>query len=334
MILAEKLLRLRKKSGMSQEELAEKMKVSRQAVSKWEGAQSVPDLEKLLQLSELFGVTTDYLLKDDIEDEEFTGKDYPEAVRKVTMEQANEYLALRKTASVRVAVAVFLCILSVIPLIVLAGVAEFSGLPVSENVAAAAGTIIMLILVAVAVALFIYTGAQSKPYEFLEKDPFETEYGVEGMVRERQRAFRNAAVKCRIIGASLCVLSPAALFIAAAADDEFLAVIMTAVTIAIAGLGAMFFIVAGVREASMEKLLQEGEYAPNAKHSMARKIAPIYWCSATAIYLAWLFLAENGKYDAWQDNRSWIVWPVAGVLFVAVIGICRLIEQRKEEQDR
>ena len=48
MIFADKLVRLRKKSGMSQEELAERMNVSRQSVSKWESAQSVPDLEKIL----------------------------------------------------------------------------------------------------------------------------------------------------------------------------------------------------------------------------------------------------------------------------------------------
>ena len=72
MILADKIIRLRKKNGWSQEELANKMSVSRQAVSKWEGAQTIPDLEKILQLSTLFGVTTDYLLKDEIEDEELT----------------------------------------------------------------------------------------------------------------------------------------------------------------------------------------------------------------------------------------------------------------------
>ena len=64
MILADKIITLRKKNGWSQEELAEKLKVSRQAVSKWEGAQTVPDLERVLQMSQLFGVTTDYLLKE------------------------------------------------------------------------------------------------------------------------------------------------------------------------------------------------------------------------------------------------------------------------------
>ncbi len=65
MIFADKLISLRKKSGWSQEELAEKLGVTRQSVSKWEGAQSVPDIDKILQLSRLFGVTTDYLLKDE-----------------------------------------------------------------------------------------------------------------------------------------------------------------------------------------------------------------------------------------------------------------------------
>ena len=72
MILADKIVRLRKKNGWSQEELAQKMNVSRQAVSKWESAQTIPELEKILQLGALFGVTTDYLLKDDMELEEFT----------------------------------------------------------------------------------------------------------------------------------------------------------------------------------------------------------------------------------------------------------------------
>ena len=85
MILADKIIRLRKKNGWSQEELAEKMNVSRQAVSKWEAAQTTPDLEKILQLGNLFGVTTDYLLKDEIEDEEFTEGIDEAPVRKVTL---------------------------------------------------------------------------------------------------------------------------------------------------------------------------------------------------------------------------------------------------------
>ena len=63
MNVSEKILQLRKAKGFTQEELAEKLNVSRQSVSKWESGQSVPELEKLVALSGIFEVTTDYLLK-------------------------------------------------------------------------------------------------------------------------------------------------------------------------------------------------------------------------------------------------------------------------------
>lgn len=67
MKLSEKIINLRKRSGMSQEDLAEKLYVSRQAVSRWEAGSAQPDSSNILQLSKLFDVTTDYLLKDDCE---------------------------------------------------------------------------------------------------------------------------------------------------------------------------------------------------------------------------------------------------------------------------
>lgn len=99
MIFADKLIELRKKSGWSQEELAEQMNVTRQSVSKWEGAQSVPDLEKIIQLSKLFGVSTDYLLKDEIEANENESASLKTEeklnVRRVSMEEANKFLAAK-----------------------------------------------------------------------------------------------------------------------------------------------------------------------------------------------------------------------------------------------
>ncbi len=67
MIFADKLIRLRKQAGLSQEELASELNISRQSVSKWEQAQSIPDLDKIIQLSTFFNVSTDYLIKDEIE---------------------------------------------------------------------------------------------------------------------------------------------------------------------------------------------------------------------------------------------------------------------------
>jgi len=63
MNLAEKIQQLRRRNNFSQEQLADKLGVSRQSVSKWESGQSVPEIDKIVQLSDIFGVTTDYLLK-------------------------------------------------------------------------------------------------------------------------------------------------------------------------------------------------------------------------------------------------------------------------------
>lgn len=63
MNMADRIQYLRKAKGLSQEDLADRVGVSRQAVSKWESEQSTPDLEKIIILSDIFGVTTDYILK-------------------------------------------------------------------------------------------------------------------------------------------------------------------------------------------------------------------------------------------------------------------------------
>ena len=126
MIFADKLITLRKKAGWSQEELAEKLNVTRQSVSKWEGAQSVPDIDKILQLSRLFGVTTDYLLKDDAAEPEYT-EDDTSPLPRVTLAQANDYLAKTQTNAPKLALATALCIISPIPLLALGTLSEFGG---------------------------------------------------------------------------------------------------------------------------------------------------------------------------------------------------------------
>jgi len=68
-MLSEKSYQLRKKSGLSQEQLAEQLNVSRQAISKWESGSAFPESEKLIIISKYFGVSVDYLLKDDVEDD-------------------------------------------------------------------------------------------------------------------------------------------------------------------------------------------------------------------------------------------------------------------------
>lgn len=317
MILADKIIKHRKQNGWSQEELAEKMNVSRQAVSKWESAQSVPDLDRILRLSSIFGVTTDYLLKDEIEADTFTGEDVLPSVRKISMEEANTFLELRKKASLRIAVGTLLCILSPICLIVLGAASELTGAVISENAAGFAGLAVMLVFVAAAVGLFIYTGFESSAFEFMEKEPFETEYGVSGMVGEKQKLYHPTYIKMNIIGVILCVLSPVALFIGAFMENDFLTVCMLAVMMAIVSAGVFLLIMAGVRHAAMRKLLGDPEYVYNykdKKNVVRSAVSTVYWLLTTAIYLGWSFDTND-----WEN--TWIVWVIAGVLFGAVMAI-------------
>ena len=69
MKLSDKIVQLRKANSWSQEDFAEKMNVSRQAISRWENGTALPDAQNVLQISKLFKVTTDYLLNDDFEDD-------------------------------------------------------------------------------------------------------------------------------------------------------------------------------------------------------------------------------------------------------------------------
>ena len=190
MILADKITEERKKNGWSQEELADKLGVSRQAVSKWESAGSVPDLQKVILLAELFGVSTDYLLRDEqVQQETVT---YPvretedaKPSRKVSMEEANLFLDMKRKNAPTIANAVSMCIISPVLLVLLGTMEEDHVLHITEALVAGLGCVFLFGMIAAAVFIFITYGMKAGRMDYLEKESFETEYGVSGMVKEK-----------------------------------------------------------------------------------------------------------------------------------------------------
>lgn len=289
MIFADKLILLRKKAGWSQEELADQMNVTRQSVSKWEGAQSVPDLEKMLRLSELFGVSTDYLLKDEIEEAEHIDLfDDTPLLRRVSMEEANAFLSVKLRTAKTIAYAAFLCIVSPIALLTLSAISESTAGVLNENIANGIGMIVLIILVAIAAVMFISSGSKTAPFAYLEKEKFETEYGVSGMVKERKAQYKDLHTKHNIVGTCLCVTALIPLFIGAIINDDsdLFLIIMLSLSFLIAGVGVICFIKTGIIWASYEKLLQEGEYSKENKEkpSLSSAIYTAYWVIAAAVY--------------------------------------------------
>ena len=328
MILADKIIRLRKKNGWSQEELAEKMNVSRQSVSKWEGAQAIPDLEKLLQLSTLFGVTTDYLLKDEIEDEELSDDTSSDtAVKRISIEEANAYIEQRKKAAYRIAFATFMCIISPITLIVLSILSEQPGAIVTEMTAGAVGLTVLFAFILCAIPVYIYCGFQNQPYEFLDKNiPFELEYGVKGMVAEKKKGFRPTYIAYNIIATCVCIFSVIPLVLLSFTENEMLVAVALALLMIVAGIGAAMFIAVGIQNASMQKLLKEGEFTEKEKKrsSLKEVVGFCYWGILTAIFLTVSFLTNY-----W--HLSWLVFAVGGVLFPIVMCVCNYIADKEDK---
>ena len=329
MIFADKLIQLRKKSGWSQEELAEQMGVSRQSISKWEGAQSIPDLEKIIKLAKLFSVSTDYLLLDELGEPEqapaLPGEESP-APRRISMEQANAFMEIKSKTAGWIAFGVFLCILSPIVLLLLGGLSGLPGSGVSEGLAAAIGLTVLLVMVAAAVAIFVYSDGRTSAFEYLDREPFETEYGVSSMVKERREQYRERYMRNNIIGVCLCILAAIPLFASAALDAEnlLLPVGMLCLTLVTVAFGVRLLVRCGTVWGGFERLLEEGEYTreEKKKQPLVSKISQVYWMLVLAGYLVYSFITNE-----W--DRSWIVWPVAAVLFPAVTALVLLFAKKK-----
>ena len=326
MILADKIIDLRKKNGWSQEELAEKLGVSRQSISKWEGAQSVPDMNRILAMSDLFGVSTDYLLKDEIEADRPaaipTDSDFEEPLRRVEMEEANDFLRTRIVASARIALGVALCILSPIVLILLEVAQEYGLLALTENQATGIGAVVLFLCIGAALPLFITSVIRLGRYDALEKQALDTAYGVDGMVRERRDQYAPTHTRLLVLGIVLCVLSVLPIFLMLlffGDDNDFAMACGAAALLAIVAAGVYMIVRTCVRQAGYGILLQDGEYSPARKAENRRNepISAVYWALALAIYLAWSFITMQ-----WQT--TWIVWPIAGVLYGVLEAVLRL----------
>ncbi|MCI6173333.1 MAG: helix-turn-helix domain-containing protein [Clostridiales bacterium] len=320
MILADKITELRKKEGWSQEQLAEKVDVSRQAISKWEGAQTTPDIGRILQMAQLFGVSTDYLLKDTLErpeeapdPDEKAADEAASGLTPVSMEQAHAYLDFRRQAAHRVAPGVMLCVLSSIPLILLAAAQEAGMIPLKEEQAVSLGVIILLLAVAAAVVLFVSNGIREQPYQFIEKHDLDTAYGVDGMVREERSKEEPQYIRKLITGIALFVLAAIPVLMSGLflKDRAFLPAVGVSVTLLMVSVGVELVVSASVIRGGYDALLEEGDFSRQAK-KRDRDIGGPYWSIAVALYLLLSFL--TGRWD-----MTWIVWPVAGVLY-GVIG--------------
>ena len=328
MSLAEKIIKLRKEQGWSQEELASRLDVTRQSVSKWESMSSVPDLDKIVKMSELFQVSTDYLLKETTPTETEERCTHPDeirpAVRPVSLKETNLYLDLAPRCHRNIALALSLFILSPICLLLLSGAAEYHILPLGETAAIAIGCSVLFVVVAGGVALLLPSCMRLAPFEYLELEPISTEYSVIGVVQAKKEAFAPRYQQGLVVGVSLCIVSVVPLFLSYLLENEFYSVCAICLMLAILSAGVHILFRVWAAQEVYQKLLEEGEYtrAKKAENRRNASFVIFYWCLATAIYLAVSFYTES-----W--NKTWIVLTVAGVLFAAIMALKEMLYKNR-----
>ena len=319
MILADKIIDERKKNGWSQEDLADKLGVSRQSVSKWESAQSIPDLQRILEMSKLFGVSTDYLLKDEEGDRgSFEAEDPGEIRRRVSMEEANDFLAANEGFAKKVSLGVAMIISGVVLLLVVMALQRGAVISVSENAAAGIGVVLLLLSVAAALAIIIPAGLAYSKWGWLGETPFETEYGVDGAVRARDERYQSTFVKNITIGVIIIMLGVMGIVGASLlSSNEGVQIGAVAVFMALVTIAVYLFVQAGVIKSGYARVLREGDYAPKGpKDRVVDTVTTVYWLLVTAGFFAWSFI-----WNAW--DKSWLVWPIAGIGYAIIAAILK-----------
>lgn len=245
MQLAEKIFNERKRLGWSQEQLAEHMEVSRQAVSKWESGQSLPDLDKLVLMSQIFGVSTDYLLKEDIsfsenvtsaidntspmESNSSTENNFKDhdsiqqntqglaqnvsqntkAARILRSEEIQEYQNVCFKASKAIAFGVTLCIVGVI-----------LNLMMEQHTSGNLDSIALLLCVAPAVILFILSGMKLEKYNYLKTDSFQLAESNRKQLSDEYEKFTHIFMMRITTGVVFCIIAVVAYLIAEAIEKH------------------------------------------------------------------------------------------------------------------
>ena len=322
MLLSEKILTLRKKNGWSQEELAEKCGVSRQSISKWEGNLSTPELSKIVLLSELFQVSTDYLLKEDVQPQTDTDAELPpmeapsHSLRQVTLAEATAFIQAREQAAKKMALGTVLCILSPICLFLLMGMSDSSLLPLSEDIGALLGLIVVLLFVCVAVTQFLGTGSLLKPFAYL--------------AREQKSTYEGTYNRYTIIGVILCITAVIPLFCAAAFHaSDFFVLLGLSVSLLIVAVAVYLFVVCNTIQNTYLQLLQEGEFTKSSKRhqKLLEPVSTVYWLAVTALYLGFSLITMR-----WES--SWVIWPVAAILYGVIVTLCRILPKKSEQNNQ
>ena len=363
MLLSEKIMSLRKRNGWSQEELAQQLGVSRQSVSKWESMAAMPDIQKIMAMSELFGVSTDYLLKDEMEDlpanttslnsagsssEGVTSEsssqtnekdDYPSTKISVSLDQATEYLDTVAETSRPSAFAAMLFIIGPAILVSLSNygktqidfnLAIFNSSAIDQpNLFNIVGISIMMLCIAAGVGLLILQNVKLSPFKELKEHPLELQYGVEAAVKRRAESTKSLRSFQQAAGICLTILSSIPFLIASYFKDGLYFSIGFFIAMFMVAFGVFLLVDSGIVKDSYNVLLQEEEFSYKEKTAKNEQddLHAQYKQYKQAYYAVITLIYFSYSFITYDWYRSWIIWPLSALLYHAVISVLSVLKK-------
>lgn len=261
MKIGDKIMSLRKERGYSQEELASLIGVSRQSVSKWELNDSVPDLDKIVRISDLFDISTDELIRDNIKiTAEQNGRSMNDAEVQNCLTSTEENAPLNTLA-------VIACILSPITLIVLGGGYDygfFHNLFTNEDQAGAVGMVVLLVFIALGTMMFVYTSSRSSQYSWIEKNPVLISQSMYRLIRLKKE--QSLRLRSLLMTAGICmiILSLIPLFLTYALGEIY-SPFGLGIMLGLIALGVGLIVYSSQNYDVYQQLLQEGDYTVKKK---------------------------------------------------------------------
>ena len=167
-----------------------------------------------------------------------------------------------------------------------------------------------------------------REYEFLEKEPIETEHGVTALVRERRAAFAPEYGRANRMGAALCILAAVPLFAAVMVGVSFLMSMSICLLLVLVACGVYAFVRVGTVQDAMNRLLEDGGLYPVGTRAVKGRLTALtaaYWLVVVAIFL-WYTFGPNGN---GQPQYSWFIWAIAGVVYAACVVAAKAFVRKK-----
>lgn len=313
MKLGQKIAGLRKKSSLSQEALAEKMNVSRQAVSKWESNQSIPDIEKIVDLSELFGVTTDYLLKNGTPSFELPGKSSEEKIEKalpaITDQEIDQYLEVAKKAAHFESLSIALFFLAI------ASFCLFSTLVfISHNIFGTVAYIAPIIIIAIALGYFIHAKLMMHEFKSITQNKFALTSTQNDLIDSSAHEFRNKNNRRIVIGVVLCILAIIPLILIWTLHllpDWAWAVL--AITFVLLGIASYQFIFYFLRQLAFKTISGRRKHLPKEEKSLLINGSVIFWI---VLFLVYYLIRHYVPDPSIADHVSGLIFNLALVTYL------------------